>query len=104
MITDVEKKGTKYNLSALNVDIEDTSYRSDNYFVVSDLDSTFTAGKNFFTINGSPNLSPNSKILLEILDSAGNPLYYEIVIFLPQNISNRPGAANLFSPSDLHYP
>ena len=72
----VNKKGTVYNLLSRNVDINDTSYRSD-YFIVSDLNSTLTSGKNFFTINGSNKLKPNAPILLEIIDSEGNVLYYE---------------------------
>jgi len=74
----VNKRGTRYNLLDRRVDIEDTSYRSENYFVVSDLSSTLTAGKNYFTINGSPNIKKNTQIFLEVLDSAGEPLFYEI--------------------------
>jgi len=70
------KKGTKYSLLNRPVDIEDTSYRSE-YFVISDLNPTLTAGKNMFTINGSNKLKPRSGILLEILDSKGGVLYYE---------------------------
>ena len=64
-------------LSNFKVDIEDTSYRSD-YFVVSDLQPTFTSGKNHFTINGSSLLKNNVGISLEITDSSGEELYYEI--------------------------
>ena len=77
-MTTFQQNGTFYNLAAMPVDIEDTSFRSDNYFVISDLPTTFTAGKNYFTINGTGNLKKNSLILIEILDSKGNPLYYEI--------------------------
>jgi len=70
------KKGTTYNLLGRSVDINDTSYRSD-YFIVSDLNSTFTSGKNFFTVNGSNKLKPNAAILLEVIDSEGGVLYYE---------------------------
>ena len=70
------KKGTVYNLLSRNVDINDISYRSD-YFIVSDLNQTFTSGKNFFTINGSNKLKQNAAILLEVVDSEGDVLYYE---------------------------
>jgi len=70
------KKGTVYNLLSRDVDIIDKSYRSD-YFIVSDLGYTLTSGKNFFTINGSNKLKPNAAILLEIVDSENNVLYYE---------------------------
>ena len=71
------KRGTKYNLLNRTVDIVDTSYRSE-YFVVSNLGDSFSAGKNLFTINGSKLLKPKTNIILEILDSKNNPLYYEI--------------------------
>jgi len=76
-MSNISKKGTKYNLLSRKADIVDNSYRSD-YFIISDLNSTLTAGKNIFTINGSVLLKQKSDILLEILDSEGNPLYYEI--------------------------
>lgn len=65
------------NLKNINVDIEDVSYRSE-YFIVSDLESTFTSGKNYFSINGSNKLKRNTAISLEVLDSTNEPLYYEI--------------------------
>lgn len=68
----------RLNLANSRADIEDQSYRSE-YFVVSGLQSSFTAGKNHFTINGSPLLKKNSGISLEILDSSGTPLFYETV-------------------------
>ena len=71
------KRGTKYDLLNRKVDIEDVSYRS-KYFTVSDLNESFSAGKNLFSINGSELLKPRTNIILEILDSENNPLYYEI--------------------------
>jgi hypothetical protein len=69
--------GTKYDLLRLKVDIEDTNYRSE-YFTVSDLADTLTSGKTFFTINGSDKLKKNSNILVEVLDSKGTVLFYEL--------------------------
>ena len=62
------KRGTKYDLLNRKVDIEDVSYRS-KYFTVSDLNESFSAGKNLFSINGSDLLKPRTNIILEILDS-----------------------------------
>jgi hypothetical protein len=73
----LSKKGTSYKLLSKSVDIEDLSYRS-SYFVVSDLNSTLSAGKNLFCINGSQFLKDGSDIFVEILDAGGFPLYYEI--------------------------
>jgi hypothetical protein len=78
MATQYQQSGTKYNLATVSVDIEDTSYRSENYFNVKNLSEIFSAGKNFFTINGTGNLKKNTQIYLEILDSKNNPLYYEV--------------------------
>ena len=74
----------KVNLIDKEVDVVDSSYRS-AYFVVSELESTLTAGKNYFTINGSSLLKKNSPISLEILDSSGRTVYYEMgkVGYLP---------------------
>jgi hypothetical protein len=65
------------SLRAISVDIEDSSYRSE-YFIITDLPSVFTAGKNYLSINGSNKLKKNTNILLEILDSDGKYVYYEI--------------------------
>ena len=66
----------RLNLIDQKTDVVDTSYRS-VYFTVSELESVFTAGKNYFTINGSPLLKKNSPISLEILDSSGKTVYFE---------------------------
>ena len=48
------------------------------YFVVSDFNPSFTAGKNSFSINGSPYLLNNSNIYIECIDSNGNNLYIDV--------------------------
>ena len=66
----------RINLADKGADVVDKSYRS-TYFVVSELNSTFTAGKNYFTVNGSSLLKKNSPISIEVLDSSGETVYYE---------------------------
>lgn len=70
-------KGTSYGIYTENVDVLDTEYLS-RYFVVSEFNPTFTAGKNSIAVNGSPFLINGSEILIECLDSHGNNLFIEM--------------------------
>jgi hypothetical protein len=71
------KKGVSLGLLAKPADVIDTDYLS-KYFVVSEFNPKFTAGKNSVSVNGSSFLAPNSEILIECLDSAGHNLYIEM--------------------------
>jgi hypothetical protein len=71
------KKGVSHGLLTKGADVIDTDYLS-KYFVVSEFNPKFTAGKNSVAINGSTFLAPNSEILIECLDSAGQNLYIEM--------------------------
>jgi hypothetical protein len=71
------KKGVSYGLLTKGADVIDTDYLS-KYFVVSEFNPKFTAGKNSVSVNGSTFLAPNSEILIECLDSAGQNLYIEM--------------------------
>jgi hypothetical protein len=66
----------KENLSQFRTWITDSDPVS-KYFQLSQLPDTFTAGKNAFLINGSEFLEKDSEVLLEILDSLGNPVFYQ---------------------------
>ena len=70
-------KGVSYGLYTKQSDVVDTEYLS-KYFVVSEFNSLFTAGKNSISINGSSYLNKNSQILVECLDAGGNNLYIEM--------------------------
>jgi len=66
-------------LSDLNVLIDDTTANSPDYFRVTNLPSEFTAGINIFKFKGNPSLFPEgSSVYIEVLDSNGLPVYYEI--------------------------
>ena len=66
--------------------IRDNSPFSDQFFNITDFPTTLTGGKNLFKIKASANtLVRNSKIHIEILDSNGNPIYYEPVQYLEQD-------------------
>ncbi len=47
------------------------------YFKITELPDTFTGGKNAFLIAGSEYLVPDTKIQIELKDSAGNIIYHE---------------------------
>lgn len=62
------------NLRNYEVFVEDESTNS-VYFNVSSVPQVLTGGKNSFLIDGSPYLKNGSKLLIEIVDSAGNNIY-----------------------------
>ena len=64
------------NLSNYSVLVNDTDPTS-KYFKISELPDTFTGGKNAFLIQGSEVLVPDTKIQIELRDSAGNVIYHE---------------------------
>lgn len=70
------KQGVKLDLLTTKVDIQDTEYLS-KYFVISEFNPIFTAGKNAVAFNGSPLLKEGSEIQVECIDSAGNSLFIE---------------------------
>ena len=77
LLNSLGKSGVSYGLATVPVDIVDTEYLS-KYFVVSEFNPTFTAGKNAFAFNGSQHLQNGSEIFIECLDSAGQNLFIEM--------------------------
>jgi hypothetical protein len=64
------------NLEKFAVLVDDTQSDS-KYFKITELPGTFTGGKNSFLIAGSDFLVPDTKIQIELKDSAGNIIYHE---------------------------
>jgi hypothetical protein len=64
------------NLEKFAVLVNDTQADS-KYFKITELPDTFTGGKNAFLIAGSEYLVPDTKIQIELKDSAGNVIYHE---------------------------
>jgi len=64
------------NLDKYAVLVDDTQADS-KYFKITELPTTFTGGKNAFLIAGSEFLVPDTKIQIELKDSAGNIIYHE---------------------------
>lgn len=70
------KRGVDLGLLTKHADLNDTEYLS-KYFVLQEFSPEFTAGKNSVTFNGSEYLKKGSEVLVECIDSAGEPLYIE---------------------------
>jgi hypothetical protein len=72
----IKKYSPKENLSSFNTLVVDTNTNSD-YFRITEFKDTLTAGRNGFLIEGSEFLKETTEIKIEILDVAGNPIYFE---------------------------
>ena len=82
------KKAAREDLSKISVYVNDTSTTSPKYFRVSDVPQVLTKGKNLIRISAHPtNLVPGSQILVDVRDSNGNPIYFEIPNYLEQDKS-----------------
>ena len=64
------------NLDKFAVLVNDAQADS-KYFKITELPNTFTGGKNAFLIAGSEQLVPDTRIQIELKDSAGNIIYHE---------------------------
>ena len=58
--------------------VEDTNPTS-TFFNVTEVPEFFGSGKNTIRLTGSNSLKRNSEIQIEVLDSKGNPIYFEIM-------------------------
>lgn len=76
LLSNFGRRGVDHGLFTMQSDIEDTSYLS-KYFVISEFNPIFTAGKNVISFNGSSLLYSNSEIQVQCIDSNGNSLYIE---------------------------
>lgn len=78
MALELRRKSKQY-LKSQPVAIEDNSALSDEFFGLNDFPKYFGEGKNSFRIRPRFGvLKPNTKIDIEVLDSNGNPVYWEI--------------------------
>ena len=67
------KTGTPLGLINVKTNIEDKSYLSSDYFILSDFDQNFGVGKNSLIINNPP-----ADLRFEATDLKGIPLYSEV--------------------------
>jgi hypothetical protein len=71
------KQGASYGLISKVADVTDVTYLS-KYFVISEFNPKFTAGRNSFALNGSTFLKGGTEIFVEAIDSTGDNLYIEL--------------------------
>ena len=84
----VLKKSFRERIKDLPVLIDDKSASSPNFFRVSDVPQLLTKGKNLLRITGHPtNLKEGTQILIDVRDSNGNDIYYEIPDYIEDDKS-----------------
>jgi hypothetical protein len=84
----VLKKSFRENIKDLPVLIDDKSTLSPSFFRVSDVPQILTKGKNLLRISGHPtNLKEGTQILIDVRDSNGNDIYYEIPDYIEDDKS-----------------
>jgi hypothetical protein len=82
------KKASRDDLRKVSVYIEDNTPTSPNYFRMSNVPELLTKGKNLIRISAHPtNLVDNSPVLIDVRDSNGNPIYYEIPDYIEEDKS-----------------
>jgi hypothetical protein len=84
----------------LPVVIEDFSVSSPNYFRVTNLPTEFTSGQNIFKFKGNPDVFvEDTPIEIEILDSNGDPIYFEVDLDLES--SEQEAIISVFITQDI---
>ena len=84
----VYKSSVRENITNLQTYIVDTTPASTKYFRVSDVPQVLQKGKNLLRITAHPtNLVPGSQVYVDVRDSNGNPIYYEIPDYLEDDKS-----------------
>ena len=84
----VFKKSFRDRVDNITVLVDDKTSSSPNYFRVSDVPQTLTKGKNLIKISGHPtNLKEDTQIFIDVRDSNGNPIYYEIPDYIEDDKS-----------------
>lgn len=79
----LRKRADYVGLKDLGISLIDRTVSSDNYFNITEFPNQLTGGKNLFKLKASANtLVKDSKIHIEVLDSNGNPLYYEPINYI----------------------
>ncbi len=73
-------------IPANNIQVEDSTLNSPDYFRIEDFPQTLTAGKNAFLLAGNvASLESLSEIQVECVSGDGNPVYIEIPDYLDAN-------------------
>ena len=84
----VYKSSVRENVTDIQTYIVDDSPKSTKYFRVSDVPQVLQKGKNLLRITAHPtNLVPGSQVYVDVRDSNGNAIYYEIPDYLEDDKS-----------------
>ena len=84
----VYKNSVRENVTDIQTYIVDDSPKSIKYFRVSDVPQVLQKGKNLLRITAHPtNLVPGTQVYVDVRDSNGNPIYYEIPDYLENDKS-----------------
>ena len=82
------KSSVRENITNIQTYIVDESQKSTKYFRVSDVPQILQKGKNLLRITAHPtNLVPGTQIYVDVRDSNGNAIYYEIPDYLENDKS-----------------
>ena len=82
------KSSVRENITNIQTYIVDESQKSTKYFRVSDVPQVLQKGKNLLRITAHPtNLVPDTQIYVDVRDSNGNAIYYEIPDYLENDKS-----------------
>ena len=84
----VYKSSVRENVTDIQTYIVDDSPKSTKYFRVSDVPQVLQKGKNLLRITAHPtNLVPGTQVYVDVRDSNGNAIYYEIPDYLEDDKS-----------------
>ena len=84
----VYKSSVRENIKDVQTFVVDESAKSPNYFRVSDVPQVLQKGKNLLRITAHPtNLVPGTQVFVDVRDSNGNAIYYEIPDYLEDDKS-----------------
>ena len=84
----VYKNSVRENVTNIQTYIVDDSPKSTKYFRVSDVPQVLQKGKNLLRITAHPtNLVPGTQVYVDVRDSNGNAIYYEIPDYLENDKS-----------------
>ena len=84
----VYKSSVRDNVTDIQTYIVDNTPKSTKYFRVSDVPQVLQKGKNLLRITAHPtNLVPGTQVYVDVRDSNGNPIYYEIPDYLENDKS-----------------
>ena len=82
------KSSVRENITNIQTYIVDESQKSTMYFRVSDVPQVLQKGKNLLRITAHPtNLVPGTQVYVDVRDSNGNAIYYEIPDYLENDKS-----------------